>query len=260
VTVVGSSCSIPRPGRACSSYLLESATHAVVADLGTGAFANLRRYLEPDRIDAVVISHMHADHFLDVVPLRYALKYGNRVRDGKLPLYLPPGGEAMLRRLVGAFAIESGDDFLGEVFDVRTFDPAATLETGDVRLRFAPTSHYVPTFALRADVGDASVTYSADTAPDDRVVALARDSSAFICEATLAPEGERELPRGHLSAREAAKMAADARVERLLLSHYPASADVGELEAIARSVFDGDVTVVDDGYRVSLGDARPTLF
>jgi len=238
--------------------LFESAARTIVADLGTGAFANLRRYLEPEQIDAIVISHMHADHFLDVIPMRYALKYGTRTNARKPALYLPPGGEATLRQLVGAFARESGDDFVGEVFEVRTFDPEQTLSLGDVRLRFAATSHYIPTFALRVESGDASVAYSADTAPDERVVALAAGADAFLCEATLSAAGEAETPRGHLSAREAAAMAAEAGVGRLLLSHYPASADVRQLEAIARAGFAGEVTVVDDGYTLCLpyGSAR----
>ena len=222
-----------------------------MADLGTGAFANLRRYREADAIDAVVISHMHADHFLDVVPMRYALKYGERSRPRKPELYLPPGGEAMLRELVAAFAPESGD-FIGDVFDVRTYDPEAPLAIGDVSVRFAPTSHYVPTYAFRFDAGGASVAYSADTAPDERVAALARGVDAFVCEATLAPDGEAEEPRGHLSAREAAAMAEAAGVRRLLISHYPASADTGALEAAARAVYRGDVTVVDDGFSLAL--------
>jgi ribonuclease BN (tRNA processing enzyme) len=252
LTVLGSSCSIPRPGRACSSYLIETSTTSIVADLGTGAFANLRRFTEPENIDAIVISHMHADHFLDLIPMRYALKYGDRTNRDKPPLYLPPGGEAMLRHLVASFAAEAGDDFLGDAFDVRSYDPTQSLAIGDVRVRFAATSHYVATFAIRFESGGTSLTYSADTAPDANVVALATGGDAFVCEATLSTAGESELPRGHASAREAAAMAAGARVARLLISHYPASADVAELETIARAGFDGDVVVVDDGYRIAL--------
>jgi ribonuclease BN (tRNA processing enzyme) len=251
--VAGSSCSIPRPGRACSSYLIESAERSIVADLGSGAFANVRRYREAEQIDAVVISHMHADHFLDVIPMRYALKYGTRTNAHRPLLYLPPGGERMLRDLVGTFASESGADFLGDVFDVRVYDPNAALVLADVTLRFAPTSHYIPTFAMRFEAAGASFAYSADTAPDERVIELAAGADAFLCEATLSPAGEAEVPRGHVSAREAARMAATAHVGRLLLSHYPASANLAELARAARAEFDGPVDVVDDGFRSVFG-------
>jgi ribonuclease BN (tRNA processing enzyme) len=252
LTVVGSSCSIPRPGRACSSYLVESAEAAIVADFGSGAFASLRRFRDPESLDAVVISHMHADHFLDVVPLRYALKYGERSRNRKVALYLPPGGEELLRELVGAFHSEAGGDFIGDVFDVRAYDPENELRVGDVTMRFAPTTHYIATFAIRFETRDASLTYSADTAPDTRVAALATGSTAFLCEATLNERGEAERPRGHSSAREAAGMATTAGAGRLLLTHYPASADVRQLKADAGASYDGPIEVVDDGFVTSL--------
>ncbi len=252
LTVVGSSCSIPRPGRACSSYLVESAEAAIVADLGSGAFASLRRFRDPDSLDAVVISHMHADHFLDLVPLRYALKYGDRSGDRKVGLYLPPDGEVMLRKLVGAFHSEAGSDFIEDVFDVRAYDPENKLCIRDLTLRFAPTSHYISTFAMRFETRDASLTYSADTAPDKRVAALAGGTTAFLCEATLTERGEAERPRGHSSAREAAGMAASAGVGRLLLTHYPSSADVQQLKTAAGAAFGGPIDVVDDGFVATL--------
>lgn len=252
MTVVGSSCSIPRPNRACSSYLFEGAGRAIVADLGTGSFAKLIAFRAAETIDAVVISHMHADHFIDLIAMRYALKYGDRTNDRRVPLYLPPGGEATLRTLVAAFAKESHHDFIGEVFEVRAYDPKLALALGDARLRFAPTAHYVPTFAIRCDVGAASVTYSADTAPDDGVVELARETSAFLCEATLTPEGEAELPRGHLSAREAGSLATRASARRLVLTHYPATADLASLHAHASATFAGEISIADDGFSFAL--------
>jgi ribonuclease BN (tRNA processing enzyme) len=252
LTVVGSSCSIPRPGRACSSYLIEGAGRAVVADLGSGAYAKLAQYRSAESIDAVVISHMHADHFLDVIPMRYALKYGRRTNDRRVALYLPPEGDRMLAALAATFARESDGDFIEEVFDVRTYEPREPLPVGDLALRFASCSHYIPTFALRCDFAGTSVAYSADTAPDERVIALARGADAFVCEATLAIESESELPRGHSSAREAAAMALRAGVKRLVLSHYPAAADPSELLRQARTVFEGPVTVADDGLQLVL--------
>jgi ribonuclease BN (tRNA processing enzyme) len=220
-----------------------------VADLGSGAFSKLLHCRAAESIDAVVISHMHADHFLDVIPMRYALKYGRRTNDRKVSLYLPPGGATMLAHLADAFTPESPHDFIGEVFDVRTYDPNETIAIGDASLTFAPTSHYIPTFALRCAGAGRSVTYSADTSPDERVTRLARATGAFLCEATLTPEEELEVTRGHVSAREAAAMAARAQVAQLVLTHYPQSADVDELAASARAVYSGPITVADDGLR-----------
>jgi len=252
LTVLGSSCSIPRPGRACSSYLVEGAGRALIFDMGSGSFANLVRFRRAESIDGVIISHMHADHFLDIIPLRYALKYGERNNGRRVALYLPPDGAAMLHRLTTAFTPESTQDFMSEVFDVRTYEPSERLRIGELVVSFAPTSHYIPTFAMRCDGCGSSVAYSADTAPDDRVAALANDAGAFVCEATLTSAEENEAPRGHSSAREAAGMALRGRVRRLVLSHYPATADPAELASQARTTFDGPLDVADDAFRLTV--------
>jgi ribonuclease BN (tRNA processing enzyme) len=249
LTILGSSNSIPRPGRACSGYLIEGAGRAVVADFGTGAFANLQPYVAAEQLDAVVISHMHADHFLDVVPLRYALKYGPRTHARQVGLWLPPGGEALLRKMVGAFVPESSHDFLSEVFEVKTYDASVPLHIGDLTLRFSPTAHYISTFAVRFEAGSTSVTYSADTAPDDAVAELARGTDLFLCEATLAAGGGDTEPRGHSSAREAGEMAKRAGAKRLVLTHYSAQCAADDLRVQAGSAFDGQIDVADDHAR-----------
>lgn len=220
-------------------------------DLGTGAFANLRRHVDYDRLGAVVISHMHADHFIDLIPLRYALVYGTLRRASKLPVYLPPGGIAMLRTLVSAFPHEPGE-FLDDAFALSEYDPARPLAIAGATLRFAHTAHYIPAFAIRWERGGASVTYSADTAPDERVVALARESDVFLCEATLR-QGDTEVGvRGHSSAAEAAAMARDAGVRRLVLTHYHESATSRDLDESAREIFAGEIQVADDHATLSL--------
>jgi ribonuclease BN (tRNA processing enzyme) len=252
-TVLGSSCAIPRPGRACSSYLLEGEGQRVILDFGTGALANALTYLRADEIDAIVISHMHADHFLDLIPLRYALTYGSRTNNRCVPVYLPPGGEAVLRGIAGALSREPGGDFFNGVFAISTYDPARGLSLGPARLRFAPTLHYVDTFACRYELKGASTVYSADTAPSEPLVALAREADLFLCEATLdAAKAEQYGKRGHLTAREAGLMAREAGVHRLALTHYPREMTPDALTAGVREVYRGELTIADDhaSYRV----------
>jgi len=251
LTVLGSSSSIPRPGRACSAYLVQGAGRSIVFDLGSGAFANLRSALPAEDVDAVVISHMHPDHFLDLVPMRYALRYGARTNARRPLLYLPPGGEELLRRVVSAFPVEVSHDYL-EVYNIRTYDPQAELRVGELRLRFALTAHFIPTFAVRCDAGGKSLTYSADTAPEARVCALAHQTDAFVCEATLGPHQREAGPRGHSSAREAGAMARDGDARRLVLSHYGAESSPAELKEEAGAEFAGAIVVADDNARLTL--------
>jgi ribonuclease BN (tRNA processing enzyme) len=223
----------------------------VVFDLGTGALSNLRCHVDYDRLGAIVISHMHADHFIDLIPLRYALRYGPLRRDAKLPVHLPPGGLAMLHKLVSAFPHEGGD-FLDDVFELHEYDPSRPLAIAGATLRFAHTAHYIPAFAIRWERYGASVTYSADTAPDERVVALARETDVFLCEATLRC-GETEIgARGHSSAADAAAMARQAGVRRLVLTHYPQESTDRDLDGSAREFFHGEILVADDHRTIDL--------
>ena len=253
-TVLGSSCAIPRPGRACSSYLLEGDGQRVILDFGTGAFASARAHLRAEEIDAIVISHMHADHFLDLIPLRYALKYGPRTNGKRMVLLLPPGGETVLRAISNALSREPGGDFFNEVFELRNYDAESTLSLGRAILRFTATQHYIPTFACRYELGSASVVYSADTGPTASIAALARDAGLFLCEATLRDHGaDPPGERGHLTAREAAEIARDAGVHRLAITHYPHESTPDVLAAAVREVYEGEIAIVDDHAAYSVG-------
>ena len=194
---------------------------------------------------------MHADHFLDVIPFRYALKYGPLERSGRIPLWLPPGGEAMLRTICGAFSSEGSDDFLDEVFVVREYDPSEPLEIGDLRVSFQRTVHYVDAYAIRSERGGSSIVYSADTAPSREVERFAKDCSLFLCEATLGL-GSEIGERGHLSAQEAGEMAERAGTHRLLLTHYGSEYAPGELVDMADDAFPGTVAIADDGLELSV--------
>lgn len=223
-------------------------------DLGSGAFANLRQLVDYNRLDAVVITHMHADHFLDLIPLRYALKYGSVRRHGKLDLLLPPSGEKMLRRLVGAFAPEGdGTDFLDEVFSLRAYDDQRAVEIKDLRLTFSRAVHFIEAYSIRAQVNSTSVTYSADTAPCDPLVNLARGTNLLLCESTLGPSDGEAEPRGHCSAREAAVMGHQSGAASLILTHYGSGIPPETLAEEARLHFKGDCGVADDFLQMVVG-------
>jgi ribonuclease BN (tRNA processing enzyme) len=250
LVVVGSSSAAQRPGRACSSYLLRTAAAAVVLDLGNGALGKLQLAIDYRQVDALVVSHLHGDHFLDLVPLRFALKR-RLSRHGRLALWLPPGGTQTLHQLCSILTGSDGAAFLDEVFLVREYDPAGQLQIGDARLTFAPARHYIPAYAIRAERDDASLVYSADTAPCGSVVELARGASLFLCETTLGL-GSEEEPRGHSSAYEAGEMAQSARARRLVLTHYSAGNAPDALVAAAQERFEGPVLAADDGLELSI--------
>ena len=252
IRVVGSSASVPRPGRACSCHLLRTREANILLDLGSGGLANLREVMDYPDLDAVLISHMHADHFFDLIPLRYGLKYGPLLRDGRMPVWLPPGGEKQLRAVAATFQSEGPNDFLDEVFEIREYDPSKELYIGNLTITFAKTIHYIDAYAIRVDRDGASVCYSSDTAPCENVEHLARGCNLFLCESALGLAAEIGSVRGHLSALEAGEMAQRAGARRLVLTHYGTEFAAGELEDAARSVFHGPCAVADDGTELAI--------
>jgi ribonuclease BN (tRNA processing enzyme) len=226
--------------------LVRTPEGAVLLDAGPGAFSKLALAIDYTQLDAIVVSHMHADHFFDLVPFRYALKYGPRRSAGRVPLWLPPGGSASLDALRRAVSTDAPATFFDDVFEVGEYDPMQGLLFGDLRLDFAQTRHFINTFAIRAERGGASVVYSADTAPCEAVVNLARDAAIFLCEAALGLSTEAG-ERGHTSASEAGEMAQRAGVDRLALTHYSAAEPGDALVEAAKRQFHGPVVLADDG-------------
>lgn len=247
--VLGSSSAVPRPARANSGYLLRTAGAAIAVDFGSGVFSRLRAVLDPGELNAVVISHMHADHFFDLVPLRYAMRYEIE-RTTPLPVYLPPGGVRAVREV--AHPLKEDADFFAGILELREYDPQQPLELGDSIVRFERTVHYIPAYAMRFNTPAGVFGFSADTAPCDAVEEIARDADLFLCEASLGPSGTEKGNRGHLNAAEAGELANAARVKHLVLTHYGASSRPEALQAAAARAYRGRITVADDGAEIAL--------
>lgn len=243
---------MPRPGGASSAYLVRSGAAAILLDAGIGAFSKLALRFDCAQLDAIVISHMHSDHFFDLVPFRYTLKYGHRPLERRLPLWLPPNGRERLDALRRAVSVDAAADFFETVFEVGEYDPNAALLVGDVTLRFRRTRHYVEAYAVRAECNGASMTYSADTAPCDAVVELARGSSIFLCEAGFGLDREEAAQRGHCNAEEAGEMAERAGARRLVLTHYPGGFEPQALVDAAKRRFSGEVIAAHDGLTLAV--------
>ncbi len=244
ITVLGKSPAWQDPGGACSGYLVQDGDTTLLVDCGNGVFGKLRAHHDFADVDAVVVSHLHADHLLDLVPFSYALTYLPHARTAPPRLLAPPGARATLRRIVGAWGDE---DLVERAFALEEYDPRGTPEVGGLRLRFQPVPHYVPANALELTAAGAPgrFTFGADTGPSEDLVAFARDTDLLVLEATLRPDGE-EGPRGHLTAREAGDHAARARAARLVLTHVPAEFEQ-DAAAQAADAFGGPVEVAREG-------------
>jgi ribonuclease BN (tRNA processing enzyme) len=229
LTVLGKSPAWQDAGGACSAYLVTEGDTALVLDCGNGAFAKLREHHDYVDVDAVCISHMHADHFFDVCPFAYALLLAPRQqpvpvaghpgtdRPARPRLIAPPGARQILRTVVGVW----GDEGLIEAaFELEEYDTESRLEVGPLRLRFATVPHYILTHAVEISSVETGgrLVFSADCSPNDELVDFARDADVLLIEATL-PRPERTGVRGHLTPAEAGEHARRAGAKRVVLTH-----------------------------------------
>jgi ribonuclease BN (tRNA processing enzyme) len=255
VTVLGKSPSWQDAAGACSGYLIQQHDFTLLLDCGNGVFSKLRPVIDYVDVDAVVITHMHADHFLDLVPFSYALRYAPRqqpVPVGGWPgtdaparprLFVPAGGAGLLRRVVGCWGAA---DLVDSAFAVHEYDAADALTVGPLRIRFCEVPHFITTYAVELASNGSRFTFGADCRPNDELVRFAADTDMLLIEATL-PRPERDGLRGHLTPGEAGQHGRAARARRLVLTHYSDELDAEWTRSEAVGSYGAPVELAHEG-------------
>jgi len=246
VTVLGSSGSFASPDNGCTSYLVQGGDTTVLVDAGPGCLGPLQRHIEPDQLDAVVLTHCHPDHWLELPVVRNVLTYFTPLPDGvRLPVY----GTAATRRMDAAVAVIEPPRV--DALDWRVIDETARIAIGDLSLRFSRTDHTVETLAVRVDYGERSWAFSSDTGPGWSLAGLGDDiDMAFVDASHLSAYEGQGIP--HMSAREAGRNARDAGVARLVLTHLVPGSDPEAHRAEAEPAYGGPVEVALPGLRLTV--------
>lgn len=244
LTIIGSSPADPNPGGASSGYVLDCGEGQLLLECGHGVAGKVQLYTSLDRIVAALISHMHPDHFFDLVGLKYALE-----RHGlpKLPLYLPPGGEDILAGI--ADALGNGQDLWTASFDLHTFDPKHGLDLAGFHISMAHTHHFIDAWAMAFEpmrARDRKFAFTSDTSHTQAVAKLARGANLLMAEAAVAQQTKPTPQQGHMTPTEAGTLAREAGVERLVLTHYPA-ADADRIKRDAAEAFGREVELASEG-------------
>lgn len=229
LTIVGHWGAYPGKGEASSCYLLQADDCAVILDCGSGALSVLQEFIPLEDIDAVILSHYHADHIADLGCLQYAALIDMDLNRRQKPLRVYGHKEYAHTNILSFRECALGS----------TYDRNTLLEIGPFRFSFAPTAHPDPCFAVRAECGSASLVYSGDTEPCWELVPFSEGASLLLCETSLYDLYKGKIP-GHMSAGEAGELALAAGVNKLVATHLPHWGTHNDLLVQAKAAFGGE--------------------
>ena len=246
LTIVGMAGSFPGPDSPASCYLVEHEGQRIVLDLGNGAIGALQRYTDVYGIDGVVLSHLHADHCLDLTSYYVMRKYRPQGPAPSIPV-LGPTGTA--DRMAAAYDLPDEPGMTGE-FDFH--DHRVQTEIGPFRITTAPANHPVEAYSIRVEAGGRSLVFSGDTGATDALVELARGADLALFEASFLSRYENLPPNLHLTATEAADHADRAGIGRLVLTHLVPWTPQDETREEAAAVYTGDLQLAYPGLTVDV--------
>lgn len=274
LTILGCRAGMPAGGQASSGYLVTSAATTVLLDCGPGVATVLSSIAPAGQLDGVIISHLHADHCFDLLPV------GKTVLSGKMrypepgaapqswvdvdavPLHVPIGAASTLMRLAELFPVRTApvlDRVFELAFDVREYQPGDTFTVGDLRISLHELRHSAPNCGIRIESPAGSLAYTGDTGPTPGLLTLAAGVDLLLAEATLAATDHG--PHGHLSAADAARAAQEANAGSLVLTHFP-SEDPAWMQARheeAAGVFRGPVHLAQPGHTFQIQSAPTAI-
>jgi ribonuclease BN (tRNA processing enzyme) len=240
LTVIGCSGSFPGPDSPASCYLVQADGFSLVLDFGNGALGPLQRYIGLYDVDAVLLSHLHADHCLDLCGYWVARYYAEGGPRPRIPVYGPAGaGE----RIARAYDLDPSFT-MDETYDFRTVTDGV-FHIGPFEVTAAAVTHPVEAYAFRISRGGASFAYSGDTGECGPLIRLARGTDLLLAEASFLDRPD--LPPGvHITAREAGECAVASGARRLVLTHIRPGTDPAAALAEAKA----------SGYRGPIESAR----
>lgn len=250
ITVLGCWAPYPRAGGACSGYVVQDGNANVVIDMGNGTFSQLHRLFDFRTVRAVVLTHLHPDHFADIDCLRHAIEGSLRDesrRQGPVTLLLPGEPRDVASRLA-AFRNAFNSVFIEDLpmEEVPPGVEARVFNLGNVRYYFLPTEHSLPSYAVGVD-GSGYFVYSGDSAPTEKLALFAERADIFLCEASGLDRDGDYLRGSHMTARQAGELARQAGVKELIITHFWPEYSLEELRSQAQEGYGKRVEVATEG-------------
>jgi ribonuclease BN (tRNA processing enzyme) len=237
-----------RPGATGAAYLIRHDAGALLLDLGQGSFPRLAGQLDPAELDAVVISHLHPDHYIDLVPLRHYLRWQPPRRRVRV---LGPAG---LGDRIDALHDDPG--FAAQALDIEALTEGST-RVGPFDLETARVRHTASSFGFRVSVAGADgpgLVYSGDCGRAEDLDVLARPGDSLLCEVSFGP-GPIVAGPEHLDGPAVGALAARVGAGRVRLTHLQMGFDrAATIDSVRALYADGPVELVDPGFATMIGD------
>lgn len=242
VEVLGFWGGYPFNGGATAGYLVSTEEGHILLDCGSGVLSKLSERMPPEKLSAVVLSHLHHDHMTDLGVLQYALVgalRNGRIRQ-KLPIYAPSEPVELYHK------IKSGQT------ETLVIDEEKEHRIGNLKIEYLPVRHTIPAFAIRITYKEKVLVYSSDSEYLGELAEFAAGADLFICEATICEGSVHTIGAGHMDARQAGKLAARGKVKRLLITHLPHDGDFELMKRQAKEAFGGDTLIASSNMVIEL--------
>jgi ribonuclease BN (tRNA processing enzyme) len=247
LTVLGAQGTWPGAGGENCGYLITQEGYHLQVDAGTGTFARLQQVVGVDDVGAMLITHGHPDHFVDIIPTFYARHYGKLGKPG-LPFWSPGGFTDIAANLVA----ENGRNVMAEAYEFLTAEADAPFELGPFRITPFEMQHIgVLSLGYRIEAGGVTLAYTGDTGPCDEATKLATGADLFLCEATY--QNASRLYPFHCSAAQAGELATAGGVDHLVLTHLTPELDHRVSIREAAETFDGPIDIAVPGMVLEVG-------
>ncbi|MBS4537106.1 MBL fold metallo-hydrolase [Clostridium sp. D2Q-11] len=210
LTVLGNYGPFPKAGGACSGYLLEYKDTKILIDCGNGILSRLQKFCPVNKLDAIILTHLHSDHISDIFIMKYALGINKNIqKDIKtVPVYTANGDKYLIENMN-----------YNDCFEIKFIDEDNSINIGDIKFDFIKTKHPVETYAIRATSGNKKFIYSSDTAYFEELIEFSKNADLFLCEVGILSKDKNEEIL-HLTPQEASDIANKAKVKRLVLTHF----------------------------------------
>lgn len=241
ITVIGYWGAFPNKNEATSGYLLQGKDYNILIDCGSGILSKLQNYIDLSKIDAVILSHYHADHISDIFPFQYEAAISSNLGKRKKPL------EIYAHNLDSKF---NSLNYKGMTI-AKVIDENTKLRFGDLNISFKWVKHEVPCLAMRFKEQGKVISYSGDTEWCNNVLEISKDADLLICETSLF-NNQAEKIKGHLTAGEVGKIANMSKVKKLVLTHFPHYGNLDDLVKEAKEEFSGEVYKAETGLSFEL--------